>query len=401
MRENVIVMSKTASADYKIISALDEGGRIDLVQDLNTGDVLVRKRLDIYTASIYEFLKDNPVKGMPRIFSVKEFRPSFSSGEEGSDGSKYLEVIEEYIHGRTVQTILDENGFLPEAEAIDIVRQTAETVSRLHCLPEPVVHRDIKPSNIVLGSDGKAYLLDFNAAKWVDTSKAKDTHLLGTAGYAAPEQYGFKSSDMRTDVYALGVLLNVLLTGALPSEKKADGRLGGIIMKATEFNPENRFRTAHDFLNALAEYEKKVGRKAGKTAGEKESGFNNNFTEGSSEKSGGGQAWTRFLPPGFRSLKLWKCIAALSGYSMIFYVTTSLSTEGKSVAYNRVDCISMTVIFAVIILFSGNYLGIQDKIGLSKIKSVVLKVVIIAAVDFALLILAILAGGIIQMYFNL
>lgn len=396
-----MVMGKTASNEYEIISALDEGGRIDLVQDLCTGDVLVRKKLSIYTASIYEFFKDNPVEGMPRVFSVREFGLPFSSGEEKSGGTKYLEVIEEYIHGRTVQTILDEKGFVPEAEAINIVRQVAETASRLHSLPEPVVHRDIKPSNIILRSDGRAYLLDINAAKWVDRSKAKDTRLLGTAGYAAPEQYGFKSSDMRTDVYALGVLLNVLVTGALPSEKKAGGRLGEIVVKATEFNPENRFRTAHDFLNALTAYENQVGEKSGKTSGKIKSGGHKFFAAESAGKSGNNQSWARFLPPGFRSLNPWKSIVALFGYCLIFYATTGLSFEGKSAEYNRVDCVAMTMIFAVIILFSANYLGIQDKIGLSKIKHVVLRTAVVAAVDFALLILAIITAGLIQMYFNL
>lgn len=77
----------------------------------------------------------------------------------------------------------------------------------------PIVHRDIKPSNIILTEDGRIVLIDLNAARLDDKNRSHDTQLIGTAGFAAPEQYGFAASSPRADLYAAGILTRVLLTG--------------------------------------------------------------------------------------------------------------------------------------------------------------------------------------------
>ncbi|MCI6594068.1 MAG: hypothetical protein MSJ87_02280 [Firmicutes bacterium] len=77
----------------------------------------------------------------------------------------------------------------------------------------PIVHRDIKPSNIILTEDGRIVLIDLNAARLDDKNRSHDTQLIGTAGFAAPEQYGFAASSPRADLYAAGILMRVLLTG--------------------------------------------------------------------------------------------------------------------------------------------------------------------------------------------
>ena len=71
----------------------------------------------------------------------------------------------------------------------------------------PIIHRDIKPSNIMITEQNHVVLLDFNAAKLYTNASTNDTVLLGTKGYAAPEQYGFGSSSPQTDIYAIGVLI--------------------------------------------------------------------------------------------------------------------------------------------------------------------------------------------------
>lgn len=77
----------------------------------------------------------------------------------------------------------------------------------------PIVHRDIKPSNIILTEDGRIVLIDLNAARLDDKNRSHDTQLIGTAGFAAPEQYGFAASSPRADLYAAGILMRMLLTG--------------------------------------------------------------------------------------------------------------------------------------------------------------------------------------------
>src|SRR5699024_6653849 len=90
------------------------------------------------------------------------------------------------------------------------------------------VHRDIKPENVILrGSD--AVLIDFDAARLHKPDHETDTQILGTTGFAAPEQYGLSQSDTRTDIYSLGILINVMLTGERPSKKLAEGHMGRVV----------------------------------------------------------------------------------------------------------------------------------------------------------------------------
>ena len=74
---------------------------------------------------------------------------------------------------------------------------------------------------------------------------------LGTTGYAAPEQYGIAQTDQRADIYALGVLLNILLTGRHPSKELAGGRLGRVVQKCTRVNPQKRYKNVLHLMEDL------------------------------------------------------------------------------------------------------------------------------------------------------
>ena len=101
-------------------------------------------------------------------------------------------------------------------------------------------------------ADGSVYLLDVNAAKWYKSEEVEDTKLLGTLYYAAPEQlgYGFAASSVKTDIYAVGILLNVMLTGKFPKEEKASGSIWNIIEKCICYETEKRF-TDTELIEAL------------------------------------------------------------------------------------------------------------------------------------------------------
>ena len=113
-----------------------------------------------------------------------------------------------------------------------------------------IVHRDVKPENVIVSPSGRVVLVDFNASRIMKAS-GKDTVVLGTVGYASPEQMGVSKSDNRTDIYAAGVMLNVMLTGKHPSEKMAKGRAGKIVRKCTFVSPEERFQSAEKLKKAL------------------------------------------------------------------------------------------------------------------------------------------------------
>lgn len=122
----------------------------------------------------------------------------------------------------------------------------------LHSCKTPIIHRDIKPENILLDSNKEVWLIDWGAAKKEKTQKNRDTILMGTEGYATPEQYGFSQSESTTDIYALGVLLNELITGCLLSDKKCKGRLGLIVEKCTELEKNKRYKNVDELKKAIS-----------------------------------------------------------------------------------------------------------------------------------------------------
>ena len=117
------------------------------------------------------------------------------------------------------------------------------------------IHRDITPSNVMLGNNDEVFLLDVNVAKKYVPDQLEDTKLLGTLYYAAPEQVGFGhgASTPKTDIYALGVLLNVLITGKLPKEEKAKGEVWVIVDRCIKLDPEERY-SDEELLSVLNTY---------------------------------------------------------------------------------------------------------------------------------------------------
>lgn len=100
----------------------------------------------------------------------------------------------------------------------------------------------MKPESVILrGSD--AVLIDFDATRLHKAESSADTQILGTTGFAAPEQYGLDQSDLRADIYSLGILINVMLTGEHPSKKQAGGRLDWVVERCTYVNPDKRYQT--------------------------------------------------------------------------------------------------------------------------------------------------------------
>lgn len=122
-------------------------------------------------------------------------------------------LLEEYVQGDTLGEIL-QGGLLTAAQAKQITRQLCMALWVLHSLG--VVHRDVKPDNVIIRGT-EAVLIDFDASRIYKNENREDTQILGTTGFAAPEQYGLSQSDGRADIYALGVLLNIMLTGEHPS----------------------------------------------------------------------------------------------------------------------------------------------------------------------------------------
>lgn len=151
------------------------------------------------------------------------------------------------LRGDTLGFLLKGALFSPE-ETKKIVIQVCQALWVLHSIG--AVHRDVKPENIILRGN-EAVLIDFDAARLHKPEHDNDTQILGTTGYAAPEQYGLSQSDIRTDIYSLGILINVMLTGEHPSKHLASGKMGRIVDRCTHVNPQRRYKNVLRLMEAL------------------------------------------------------------------------------------------------------------------------------------------------------
>ncbi len=132
------------------------------------------------------------------------------------EGRYYL--VMSFIEGGTLDDYVQKKGgALPVEKVLQIGIQLATVLSFLHTRKPPIIFRDLKPSNVMRTPDGQIYLIDFGIARHFKQGKVKDTAILGSPGYAAPEQYGRSQTSPQTDIYSLGALLHYLLTGLDPS----------------------------------------------------------------------------------------------------------------------------------------------------------------------------------------
>lgn len=222
-------------ADYETVRTLKQGprGSVALLRHRQSGTRYIFRQYQ-GSGEVYRRLLTVSCPNLPQIMEAAE-----------QDGC--VAVLEEYIRGDSLAFLL-EGARLTPAQARDITLQLCSALWVLHAMG--AVHRDIKPENVILrGSE--AVLIDFDASRLCKSGTAQDTQVLGTTGYAAPEQYGIAQTDGRADLYSLGVLLNVMLTGKHPSRELAGGRLGHIVQKCTMVNPKKRYRNVRALMEAL------------------------------------------------------------------------------------------------------------------------------------------------------
>jgi serine/threonine protein kinase len=176
-------------------------------------------------------------------------------------------MVMEFLRGKTLWTIVNEDGRLEERDAVAYTVQIAEALTVIHEFK--LLHRDIKPENIVITEEGRAVLVDFGTAREFAVGKTRRMTTTLTPGYAPLEQYGQRARfGVFTDVYALGATLYHLLTGempihatdratgiALPSPQGINPRVSrnvsDAVMWALEMRVEKRPQSVQDFLMAI------------------------------------------------------------------------------------------------------------------------------------------------------
>jgi len=194
--------------------------------------------------------------------------------DQGSDGG-LLYLVMEYVPGRTLRELLRERGRLGPREALDIINGVLTGLAAAH--QGGIIHRDVKPENVLLGEGNTVKVADFGLARAASgVSHTRTGMLIGTAAYLAPEQVSRSISDARTDVYAAGVMLFEMLTGAQPhtgdsplavAHKHVSDvvpapssvvpglppSLDALVALATSRDPDLRPADAGEFLRAIAD----------------------------------------------------------------------------------------------------------------------------------------------------
>lgn len=318
------------------------------MQHMETNRIYIKKILDVYNMDVYSNLYANPIPGTPSII-------------EYCQEDKQLILIEEYISGTSLLDKINNNE-INLNDAINYMIDICQIVEQFHMQTPPIIHRDIKPSNIIITSYNKAILLDFNAAKQYSETKENDTTLLGTVGYAAPEQYGFGASSPQTDIYSLGILLKDLVScyDSYPEE------FNSIIDKCTQMNPSERYLSVSDFKYALASCIcKEQNTNSSEEVNNSNSVYNNRAVDNLKPS---------ILPPGFRTRKPGKMILAIIGYALIISVSLDIQIDGTYGSQLWIERITMLCISLSAILIAFNYMNIHKILMLCQSRNLIIKI---------------------------
>lgn len=344
---------------YQDYGPLGEKHYIRLVRNNTTGQICVKKTIDYTQQDVLEFRRKNSSSYFPRLYEAFETEGIFT-------------VIEEYVNGVTLEEYMMGEP-LAEDVAVKIASQVCRALLELHHATPMIVYRDIKAENIMITTEGNVKLIDFNISRSFQEGKKRDTVLLGTAEYAAPEQFGYFQTDNRTDIYAFGILFNYILTGKFPIEHITQGKFSNLIAKCIELEPSKRYQSIEEILHELGEDSVQVE---------------------TIEKS----SW---MIPGFRSKVVWKMIVASLGYiGIVFLSLCSEFVQDNGESYSvTIQWINRTLLLGtqlLAVLFSFNYRGISKECIPYKNRFLIVRILAYIATWFVSIIVAVLLSAIIE-----
>lgn len=253
-----IVLPEPLYSNYKVLSCLkySEQSATYLVKQISsgktalmktTGDFLFAETL-INEINILDFLhqQNNPIAdGFPKNLDVVQTTDTYY-------------YVRSYIEGTTLEELCESNLKKPgisSSLALNYVIQLTELLQFLHTLKPPVIHRDIKPQNIVVDRNGICHCIDMGISRFFDKAKKSDTLIMGTRLTAPPEQFGYHQTDIRSDLYSLGIVLYYCITGEYEIHDQhlaeLEPSIQKIIKKATMFDPDKRYQSTEELLPDL------------------------------------------------------------------------------------------------------------------------------------------------------
>jgi serine/threonine protein kinase len=274
--------SEKRRAEYGEIRKGDELGGFRVEEMVGAGAMAV-----VYRATQLSLGRSVALKILPKEFArratfVRQFdsetdllaslnHPSIVSIIDRGRRDETYYFAMEYVEGTTLGELLA-SGQIEEDFFIRIVEQCAEALSYAHS--KGIVHRDIKPANIMLNEHGMVKIADFGVAGLVAGAREESSgkrRVMGTRGYMAPEQeISVDRTDERSDIFSLGAVMYRALTDTVPDHlppappssirPQVDPRINSLVLKCLDVNPDRRYQTARELLDAVRAYRRQVAR---------------------------------------------------------------------------------------------------------------------------------------------
>lgn len=270
-------LGKVIADKFEIVRLVGEGGmsRVYLAMDKKLNKQWAIKEIKAaHNAEEQELIRESLVTEANMMKQLDHPALPRITDLLNEDGTLF--VVMDYIEGEPLSRIIKDQGAQSQDDVIEWGEQLCDALDYLHTRNPPIIYRDMKPSNVMLKPDGTVKIIDFGIAREYRLEKEQaeegalrldDTTMLGTKGYAAPEQFGgLGQTDARTDVYCLGATMYHLLTGQSPAEppytmhpirqvnSAFSPGLEKIITKATQQNPEKRYASCAEMLYELERY---------------------------------------------------------------------------------------------------------------------------------------------------
>lgn len=258
-----LAAGELAAGRYRVIGGLGRGGMADvyLAEDAKLGGRLVALKLTRTYGPADGFIDEARLLSAlrhPGLPQIVDYEPPDERG--------LALIVMSYVEGVTLAEMMQRHGMrLPFARSLRYLLQLARTLQYLHARRPLVVFRDLKPANVMIDGADRAILIDFGIAREFKPDAERDTMMLGTPAFAAPEQLRGEQSDARTDLYGLGALAYHLLTGGgYVGGRPAGGRDGWLpdvppgmrdeVRRLTAERPADRPATAAEVVRAWSLY---------------------------------------------------------------------------------------------------------------------------------------------------
>lgn len=223
-----------SAGKYKILRSLDMSGKVTLAKEPDTGRKLVLKELPDDSVSIYRRISELPPQ--ENLMQVLEL-----------DGST---AVCSFAAGRSLDELLESGRQFPEEHIRRLVTQLCRAAEHLHLYR--IIHRDITPKNIIIDDDLHLTLIDFDIARVFNGTRAQDTTIRGTEGFAPPEQFGFRETGFTADIYSIGTVLKLLLNLCPDCPPSREVLLRKVISRSTRFEPSGRYRKVSSLRRAVS-----------------------------------------------------------------------------------------------------------------------------------------------------